>query len=330
MLYQMLIDKQKPLVCQDNDEESLALAVNFLRAGGVSVMFLNEFEDQMKPFLKLLAIDDEEFILSFRNSRDVTVSVLTLRTTSKDKVLVCNAAYFRQQIAIYRTLGLTEWANILDADFSMIMNRLKKNSGNVDTRLKAGMIPILMPGRLVQNENWLTSFNLLQPYFRTGGLVRKADFSAFAIFDQEQYGHIFSQSMSWNHIPQKSYIFWTKPSEYIDPEIINESVEQQMEMIQQAHGAHPELYAATDIHPLEYASLQVLYTYGLYHARESSEDITPLDNSISFSSPFCRFVFLSLMHHKELTAYFSTPISTLKFTESSRTLDGGFRLVGRL
>lgn len=227
-----------------------------------------------------------------------------------------------EQINIYRDLSLSAWADAIVQDLPDLGERIFLNSDSIKARQAAGMIPLFMPGRAVQRANWPEAFKKLKPVRQTGGILKKVKNSSFSY----EYPDIFSQDVAWVSAFEKSYICWTVPSEDQNFDTKG-SVIDQRRLILEKHTEHPELYDTTDIHPLEYAVLQVMQTHKLANIRESLGNFEPFGRY-----GFCRFVSFPLSSGKVFCSYFNTLYSLVVYTWgiTDPFSDRYFRLVGRV
>lgn len=175
----------------------------------------------------------------------------------------------KMQIQIYRNLRLNTWAAALENDSVKLTDIIFRNQKNVIEREAAGMIPIFMPGRKVQEKNWSrTITKSLKPYFRKDGQEWDFDLT---------FGYFSSTVDIWAASPRRSYICWTKPTDRVDSETMNKLPIEQRIVVQEKHHQYPQLYDATDMHPSEYIALQVMRTHEMRMQLPTNIDVIPLD-----------------------------------------------------
>lgn len=240
------------------------------------------------------------------------------------------------QIKIYSTLGLSTWADAITVGLPALAERILANLDSIKAKEAAGMIPVFMPGRDVQRAEWEESFKLLKPINRIKGNLKEVGCALY--FTQEQLDLcewdtvcVLDISKAWEPLNSLSYVFWTKPSE-VNPETKDKSVEEQKKLIAQKHKDNPELYDERDLHPLEYAALQVMHTHELLKISIESEDIIPFDyieRQSNYSLP-TGFISLPLSTYTFLMGEFNGEKMRYSMEDAKSHGFYGIRLVSRL
>lgn len=175
-----------------------------------------------------------------------------------------NMAYdFRELLAntaiIYKEAGLVEWEQDLQNNKKILTEVLQDpvEQKKIKARIAAGMIPIVMPSRNVQMDDYIYSLVQLEPIYRKAGIKQ---LSMYGAIKREEYKQPTSKENFFHGIPERPYLLWVVPSLTPITETCNLSVEAQKALYKTMCEDHPELYDSVDLIPTEYAALQAVFT----------------------------------------------------------------------
>ncbi len=178
----------------------------------------------------------------------------------------------RRQLQLYREVTdsndqpvLEEWINDITQNLELLFAEVAKNPAKIKARIKAGMIPIVMPSRRVQERTWKKAMTHLKPcLIEKGEMLYISD--TYIGFDD---GTGRSPPSFPTTIPERPYLVWTKPTQKPEPVTWSTSIEIQQEYNNNLVTDWPELYDRVDITPTEYSALQYAFTYAVRERYQS-------------------------------------------------------------
>ena len=196
----------------------------------------------------------------------------------------------QRQLAVYRELRHQSGSLVLQAWIDDIM-QYGQNVGRhfdnkrfkIDARIKAGMIPIVMPSRGVQQRTWEVAMLNLRPGWIQNGI--KQIIETPYIYSGYKSDDKMTNSGFLKHIPNHPYLLWVKPTQAPEADTLNKSYAQQRVHNTKLVQEHPDLYDETDMIPTEYGALQVVFISAIrarYQAMRGNttepNHILPLDS----------------------------------------------------
>ena len=228
---------------------------------------------------------------------------------------------------------LQDWVNDISNNQHMIAVEVAKDYAKIVERIKAGMVPVVMPSRSVQEATWEEAQTKLKPVWKKSGELKPE-----AVDDAYLYGEYKTQKMNqagfFKNIPDRPYIVWTKPGQKPDAETCDKTFDDQREYYAKLVKENPNLYDETDVLPTEYIALQAIFTHAIQgeHKKvrgESAEpnEIKPLDHDT-----YTRFLSTGLFSDGHVPyAYFHPDYRQVRFhNDNSDAHDGGgFRPAAR-
>ncbi len=169
--------------------------------------------------------------------------------------------------ALYEELDLPTWA---DALRNHTINLTPEARDLLESQIKEGNIPILMPDRATQRATLKDALKNLKPlWIKNYNPQDVADPSIWKYYyDNEAYLDAMVAD-----IPEEPYILLTKPTQNTPPETTFKTLAQQQEDIAKLQETNPNLQS---ILPQEYASLQALFTRALKDTA-TNHSLTTLD-----------------------------------------------------
>ena len=156
---------------------------------------------------------------------------------------------------------LEEWVKHIQENKRLIYTEVIKGRAKIEERIKEGMIPVVMPGRSVQERTWEEALTYLKPvWMKDGKNVALAEKNyLFGIYKTD-----FTKKMTkvgfFKNIPDRPYLVWVKPTQGPALETMNKSFDNQQTYYATLVAEHPNLYDSTDLIPTEYVALQAMAT----------------------------------------------------------------------
>ncbi len=153
---------------------------------------------------------------------------------------------------------LQAWLDDINENIGLIYTAVAIDRTKIESRIKEGMIPIIMPSRSVQIRTWKSSLIGLTPVWinKAKQEILEDIYSSTALSEE-----IMKPSRCFEHIPDRPYVVWAKPSQRADPHTCNMSFSMQKTYYSKLATDFPELYDRTDIIPTEYMALQCISTF---------------------------------------------------------------------
>jgi len=224
---------------------ALLLQMNYIRETGKLPLEAREargiftVKDATNPFKEALeagGITDPDFIAEHR---DIPVNLPEL---------------LEHHASIYESLNLPTWA---DALRNHTINLTPEARDLLESQIKEGNIPILMPDRATQRATLKQSLINLKPlWIKDHNLQNVANPSIW----QDYYNNDIHLDAMVADIPEEPYLLLTKPTQEPPSETTEKTLAQQQEYLAKLQETNPELQS---ILPQEYASLQALFTRAL-------------------------------------------------------------------
>lgn len=154
--------------------------------------------------------------------------------------------------------ALATWGADIISHKDRLFAEVAKEYAKIQERINAGMVPIIMPSRSVQEASWKEAMTNLKP-------ISRNDSKSESVNDAYLYDGYENEKMDQDNffkdIPDRPYIVWTKPSQKPDQATRNKTFENQQKYLQKLAKDSPALYATTDMIPTEYAALQMHATH---------------------------------------------------------------------
>ena len=181
-------------------------------------------------------------------------------TAERQEMIINIPEEIKRQTALYTECKdkdgkptLTEWVTDITNRQDLLFAEVARDYDNIQERIKAGMIPTIMPSRSVQERTWKEALINLKPIWvkENEGLQAVDDSYLYDLFEMEK----MNADNFFKDIPDRPYIIWTQPSQKPDSETCTKTFDEQK--IHYAHMVedHPKLYQAKDIIPTEYIAL---------------------------------------------------------------------------
>ena len=262
-------------------------------------------------------------------------------TQEKQDVIVDIRQEIIRQLEVYREAKdaggkplLQDWITNISENEGLIFAEVVKDRAKIRERIKAGMIPIVMPSRSVQERTWQTAFSSLKPvWFRRGKKVTLED-----CYWHERYNEKMNQMDFFNDIPDRPYLVWVQPTQNPliltprDARVCASPAYSERVYNAQLVTSNPALYDMKDVIPTEYGALQTMFTsrvkehYGdLKGITSEPIEIRPLDWDAS-----TRFLSAgSFFGGRVPSAYFSNLSYRMNYVEDGSDAEYGFRPVSR-
>lgn len=230
---------------------------------------------------------------------------------------------------------LQAWIDDITKNEGLIYAEVAKDRLKIIERIKAGMIPVVMPSRQVQMKSWEIAMTQMKPLWVKNG---KQEFVKDTFLDNlyKTNGVDYRMNLSgfFQNIPDHPYLVWTKPTQKPDPDTLNKSFEDQQTFYGSLVSKYPDLYDKTDLIPTEFMALQAIFTYRSRDRYKELEgetsdplEITPLDRDT-----FTRFLSAGLFSDDSVPGakfYFSNRDVGIGCEGSERHSRSGFRPAAR-
>ncbi len=185
-------------------------------------------------------------------------------TQEREEMMVDIREEIKRQLAVYREVTdatgqpiLQDWIKNISEDEGLLYAEVAKDRAKIMERIKAGMIPIVMPSRTVQERSWKVALTHLTPTW-IESRSKKAAQDSYVMDIYEQENMYVTEFLK--NIPNRPYLVWTKPTQKPDHAPYNSSF-----AVNQAYYAglvseRPQLFDKTDLIPTEYIALQSIFT----------------------------------------------------------------------
>ncbi len=204
-----------------------------------------------------------------------------------------------RQLLVYREAQneagrpvLPEWVKDIQENVGLIYAEVVKDRAKIVERIKEGMIPVVMPGRSIQERTWEDALRYLQPTWMEDGKIKALNDKGNYLVDDYKYDGTkkMTQEGFFKSIPDLPYLVWVKPTQGLDPKTRSKSFNKQQAYYVTLVAEHPNLYDATDLIPTEYIALQAMATSQIRARYKEFEGgtkepmiIKPLDHDISYT-----------------------------------------------
>jgi hypothetical protein len=173
-----------------------------------------------------------------------------------------------RQVSVYKVVQnkkgrplLRDWVKDIVDNEALIYTEVAKDRAKIIERIKEGMVPIVMPGRSVQERTWEDAFKYLQPTWIEKGAKKDLKINAVDRRYKTDSTKKMTRDGFFKHIPDRPYLVWTKPTQGLDPLTLNTSFEDQQALYAKMVADDTRgLYDATDLIPTEYVALQTMAT----------------------------------------------------------------------
>ena len=264
-------------------------------------------------------------------------------TAEKKEVTINIPEEISTQCAVYAEVKdasgkpvLQDWVSDISNNKHLLFAEVAKDYEKIQERIKAGMVPTVMPSRSVQETTWEVAMTNLKPIW-IDSVKSKLKMKVNDSYLYDKYGtEKMNQANFFKDIPDRPYLLWTKPSQKSDAETFNKTFDDQKKYQAKLVVDHPNLYDPKDIIPTEYsavlsnASHAVLERYKqIIGGGEEPSVLKPLDYYT-----YTRFLSAGLFSVGNVPrAYFypdsSGPRVNFGRGDSAADNDRGFRPVGR-
>ncbi|MBP6945026.1 hypothetical protein KBD61_01135 [Patescibacteria group bacterium] len=248
-----------------------------------------------------------------------------------------------RQVSLYRGAKneeghafLEEWVKNIVENEDLIYAEVAKDHAKIVERIKEGMIPVVMPGRSVQESTWEAALAYLKPIWVKDGAKEPLDGKNHLFYGGYVNGVTDKMTKEgfFKHIPERAYLVWVKPTQGPDSETMSKAFVDQQIFYAALVTKHPDLYDATDLIPTEYIALQAtataqiqnLFKEFLGEAKEPT-NIRPFD-----TDTYTRFLSSGLFSDGDAPTVYFDPIgrqACFVCAYSKALGEGGFRPVAR-
>ena len=183
-----------------------------------------------------------------------------------------------RQLAVYRQAKdadgqslLQDWITDISENEGSIYAEVANDRAKIKKRIKEGMIPLVMPSRMVQERTWKIALTNLKPIWYEGGTIVVVEDSGLC---SEYETEKMDQSGFFKNIPNRPYLVWVKPTLRTNSDTRNRLFTNQQAYYATLITDHPDLYDQTDIIPTEYSVLQIMFTSALKECYQDLKGIT--------------------------------------------------------
>ena len=244
---------------------------------------------------------------------------------------------------------LTEWVKNIKEQQDLLYAEIAKDYENIVERIRAGMVPTVMPSRSVQEATWEVAMKQLKPMWKQDGKTGMETVNDTYLYEDGYKNDIdplnptgpkgkMNRAGFFKNIPDRPYIVWTKPGQNPEADTFNKAFNDQRAYYAQLVKDHPNLYHETDIIPTEYAALQTICTRAVIREYRkvqgevaTPKKVTPLDEvNISctrfLSAGTSSFGFMPYGDFDPRSGYRQIRFATVNSVADGRA---GFRPVGR-
>ena len=204
--------------------------------------------DAMNPYHEALLVAD----LDQSETKERQEMVLDIR-----KEILRQLALYREVTDSTGTPILQEWVDDITKNIGLLSVDIAKDPAKIKARIKAGMIPIVMPSRQVQEQKWRLALTNLKPLMIKNG--EKQEIKRTFIDLPDRAGHT-SPPIFPITIPDRPYLLWTKPTQEPETRTLSNAIDMQRVYRTQLVRDNPDLYDQMDITPIEYGALQATFT----------------------------------------------------------------------
>ena len=202
--------------------------------------------------------------------------------TAETKEMTVNISEeIRRQLDVYAEVKdadgrqlLQSWVTDISSNQHLIMAEVSKDYAKISERIKAGMVPVVMPSRAVQEASWEVALRKLKPTWMQSSTEE-------AVSDAYLYEEYKKQKMNragfFKDIPDRPYLVWTVPGQKPDAETCSKTFDEQRASYAELVRQNPDLYHQTDLIPTEYIALQSTFTSAVRQQfkEEQGEDANP-------------------------------------------------------
>ena len=190
---------------------------------------------------------------------------------------------------------LEAWVKDIQENEGLIYAEVAKDRSRIVERIKEGMIPVVMPGRSVQEQTWEDTLKYLHPIWMKDG--KNEAWDEKGNFLKNDYKTDSTNKMTkegfFKNIPDRPYLVWVKPTQGIDPETMNKSFDDQQAYYATLVADHPNLYDATDFIPTEYVALHAMATSQIrarYKELQSGTKEPMVIKPLDYNNSYTRFL----------------------------------------
>lgn len=202
-------------------------------------------------------------------------------TAETKEMLVNISEEIRRQTAVYVEVRdaagaelLKAWVDDIENQKELITDEVTREYAKIQERIKAGMIPVVMPSRKVQEKTWETATTNLKPVWMKSGAEETVN---DAYLYEEYKKQKMKRSGFFKNLPDRPYLVWTHPGQKPSADTCSKTFDAQQEYYAELVREHPDLYDPTDLTPTEYLALQATFTHGVREKfkKEQGEDTEP-------------------------------------------------------
>ena len=214
------------------------------------------------------------------------------KTQEQQEMTIDIRKEIQRQLEVYREAKddagnpcLTEWVKDITENQGLIYAEVAQDRAKIIERIKAGMIPVVMPGRSIQIRTWEAALLHLRPT-RVEDSTEKTLGKKNRLYDgyKTDPSNKTTEEGFFKHIPERPYLVWVKPTQKPDPDTLSKSFDDQQVYYKSLIANNPSLYDSTDLIPTEYIALQAMATRRirdkfkeLAGAASEPKTISPLD-----------------------------------------------------
>lgn len=153
-----------------------------------------------------------------------------------------------------------EWVKNIVENEASIYTEVAKDRAKIIERIKEGMIPVVMPGRDVQERYWEEMLTGLTPIWVENGTKKTLREGFFYDGYKTDATQKMTQTGFFKHIPERPYLVWVKPTQRVDPLTKGKTFDDLQAFYKTLVKNNPNLYDFTDLIPTEYIALQAMAT----------------------------------------------------------------------
>ncbi len=268
----------------------------------------------------------------------LTAGLDTKKTRERKEMIVDIREEIQRQLERYREVldsnnkpFLQAWMDDITKNEAFLYAEIVKNRSKIVERIKVGMIPIVMPGRSVQERTWKVALSNLNPiWFKDGAKRTVVDAHVDNVYDKEKMNH----AGFFKDIPDRPYLVWVVPT--VDPNDLTftRTFEDQQTYYAKLVTEHPDLYDRTDLIPTEYSALQAIFTSAIKKRYQEMQGVTSEPTYIRpfDGSTYTRFLSVELFFNGFVpSAYFDPDNRRVHFSSdgSDEGVMSGFRPASR-
>ncbi len=182
----------------------------------------------------------------------------------KKEIMIDIRQEIQRQLILYREATdsddmpvLQAWMDDIMQNEALIYAAVAKDRTKIEARIKAGMIPIVMPSRHVQQRTWIQAITHLKPLCFMNNAKQKINAGAVSHKDRFE---MLTRPEFFASSPDRPYIVWTQPTRQPNDHICNLSFTSQRAYKYHLVSQFPDLYDEHELAPTEYLALQAAFT----------------------------------------------------------------------